>query len=127
MILTLGTIESGFKHFQGRMHRHAKAFEDATGEALFPGTVNVRINRPVPPREHFRLSGALIDEPSQDLLFEVIRVNGIWAYRIRPYELRTGAGGHGDDVIEIVCQRELLADLGGLGASVQVTFFRNRL
>jgi hypothetical protein len=37
-----------------------------------------------------RIRGVDIGYPQQDLLFEVCRINGIWAYRIRPYNLNRG-------------------------------------
>ena len=71
-------IESGAGHFAPRMTKYPEAFRRITGESLFPGTVNLRVSEPIPPREHFRLRGIEIDEPGQDLLFEVVRVNGFW-------------------------------------------------
>jgi hypothetical protein len=32
---------------------------------------------------------------------EVCRIDGFWAYRIRPYNLLTGRGGNGDHILEI--------------------------
>ena len=43
------------------------------------------------------------DEPEQDLLFEHCRINGLKAYRIRPYNIKTLNGGWGDDTLEIAC------------------------
>ena len=55
-------------------------------------------------------------------LFEVCRINGSWAYRIRPFNLLTGAGGHGDEILEIACAQELpgIAE----GAEVTIQLFR---
>jgi CTP-dependent riboflavin kinase len=123
MLILRGTIFNGVGHFRPRIENYPDVFEAATGEKLFPGTLNLRVARAVPPVEHFRVLGAHIGEPMQDLLFEVCRINGIWAYRIRPFDLRTGAGGHGDDVLEIACSRELRPLLGADGVA-EVSLFR---
>jgi CTP-dependent riboflavin kinase len=123
MLILRGTIFDGVGHFRPRIENYPDVFEAATGEKLFPGTLNLRVGRAVPPVEHFRVLGAHIGESMQDLLFEVCRINGIWAYRIRPLDLRTGAGGHGDDVLEIACSRELRPLLGADGAA-EVSLFR---
>jgi len=107
MLILRGTAFNGVGHFKPRILNYPSVFESATGEKLFPGTLNVRVDRLVPPVEHFRILGAHIGEPTQDLLFEVCRINEIWAYRIRPLDLRTGSGGHGDNVLEIACSCEL--------------------
>ena len=75
------------------------------------------------PREHFRISGRDIEEPEQDLLFEVVKVNGLWAYRIRPYHLPSGLGGHGDDVLEIASSQEL-RPLLAKAPLIEVALFR---
>ena len=123
MLILRGTIFNGVGHFRPRIANYPDVFKTATGEKLFPGTLNLRVGRIVLPVEHFRVLGAHIGEPMQDLLFEVCRINGIWAYRIRPFDLRTGAGGHGDDVLEIACSRELrpLLDANGMA---EVSLFR---
>ena len=69
-------IELGVGHFAPRMTKYPEAFRRITGESLFPGTVNLRVSEPIPPREHFRLRGIEIDEPGQDLLFELFVLTG---------------------------------------------------
>ena len=118
-----GTIQSGVKHFTTRMSKYPEAFEKATGEKLFPGTLNVKVAEQVHIREHFRIIGAEIGEPDQDLLFEVCRINGNWAYRIRPYNLKTGGGGHGDNVLEIACSKQIRSIELQDGDSVEIEFF----
>jgi hypothetical protein len=73
----------------------------------------------------FRIRGIEIGEPDQDLLFEVCRINEIWAYRIRPLDLRDGSGGHGDDTLEIACSREI-PDLAEKSV-VEIALFRDDL
>jgi len=110
MIILRGTVwpdEEGMKHFSRRMTQYPQVFEKATGERLYPGTLNVDVGKPFPMREHFRIRGTEINEPEQDLLFEVCRINQIWAYRIRPFQLATGEGGHGDHIFEITCTQQL--------------------
>jgi len=97
-----------------------EVFAEATGESLFAGTLNIKVTELVPIREHFRIEDPLAAE--QDLLFEVCRANGLWAYRIRPCNRQTGEGGHGDDVIEIACSVKIPnADPGG---TIDLEFFR---
>src|SRR6266852_2802499 len=107
MVILNGRVEQGCKHFQQRLSREAfrAAYLKATGEQLHKGTLNVKVNGCIPVKEHFRIQGKDIGEPTQDLLFEICRVNQIWAYRIRPLDLYTGAGGHGDDTLEIGCSQ----------------------
>jgi len=102
------------------MTEFAAAFREATGENLYPGTLNVKVTEPVPIREHFRI-GDPIDR-NQNLLFEICRVNGLWAYRIRPSNIQTGEGGHGDDTIELACSQEV--PNAGHGNVVSIEFFR---
>ena len=109
------------------MSAHEAAFTAAVGERLQAGTVNVQLAVPVPVREHFRLVGATIGEPQQDLLFEVVRIGPHWGYRIRPLNLITGAGGHGDHVIEVACALRLPSKITAVGSVVELTFFRNFL
>ena len=122
MAMIVGQVVVGVGHFRGRIMRFADVFERATGEKLFAGTLNVRVDRPIPIREDFRILGADIDEPEQDLLFEHCRVNGINAYRIRPLHLATGGGGHGDHVLEIA-SAERIPNVPE-GAKVSIEFNR---
>jgi len=49
MIILRGSIcpdAQGMKHFSRRMTQYAAVFEKATGERLYPGTLNVDIGRP---------------------------------------------------------------------------------
>ena len=110
MIILKGSVcpdTEGLKHFSRRMTQYREVFERATGEKLFPGTLNVNVGERIQIKEHFRIRGTEINEPEQDLLFEVCRINQIWAYRIRPFHLVTGQGGHGDHIIEIACSQKI--------------------
>jgi hypothetical protein len=98
-----------------------EAYRKATGEDIWKGTLNVAVNRCIPVKEHFRIRGKDISEPEQDLLLEICRVNGIWAFRIRPYNLCTGAGGHGDNIFEIGCSK----DIPVISTEVQIELFRD--
>ena len=114
----------GLKHFSRRMTQYPEVFERATGERLYPGTLNVNVGRPILIKEHFRIRGAEINEPGQDLLFEVCRTNGLWAYRIRPLDAM-GCGGHGDHIIEIACSRKI--PNVGPGAEIEIALFSRDL
>ena len=113
VITVTGTIEHGIGAWRPRMTRFPEVFRRATGEELFPGTLNVRIDAPLPIEAEIRISGAEIEEPEQDVLLERCRINGIRAYRLRPFQPATGAGGHGDHILEIVCTQELRPLLSG--------------
>jgi CTP-dependent riboflavin kinase len=116
-------VSRGQGHFTQRMTQFPHVFEEATGEKLITGTLNVQVGKRILIREHFRIPGARIQEPEQDLLFEVCRINGLlWGYRIRPYQLLTGEGGHGDDVLEITCSTRI--PNASPGSEVIVEFFR---
>ena len=107
MIFLTGKVIPGFGHFVPRVTKFSQAFKNANGQNLIPDTLNVKMEGEIPIREHFRIRGTEIGEPEQDLLFEVCRANGIWAYRIRPYNLRTRGGGHGDNTLEIACSQKI--------------------
>jgi CTP-dependent riboflavin kinase len=122
MITISGRVwRKGSGDFTKRMTRFPEEFRHATGENLFIGTLNVEIEKPLPVEEHFRMPDLLDTE--QDLLFEICRVGEIWAYRIRPYNRKTGAGGHGDHIIEITSAREI--PNAREGAPIEISFFRN--
>jgi len=85
MIILKGSVcpdAEGMKHFSRRMTQCPEVFERATGERLYPGTLNVHVGRPIPVREYFRIRGTEINEPEQDLL-------------------------HGDYIIEIACSQKI--------------------
>jgi len=121
-----GQITLGVGDFRVRMTKFADVFERVVGERLFPGTLNVDIGRPLKCREDFRIRGADIGEPEQDLLFERCVIVGHRAYRIRPYQLVGGGGGHGDHIIEIASAMELRPLLVDREHAVEIEFFRNR-
>src|SRR5450759_5173294 len=63
MLILRGTIFNGVGHFRPRIENYPDVFEAATGEKLFPGTLNLRVARAVPPVEHFRVLGSPICAP----------------------------------------------------------------
>jgi CTP-dependent riboflavin kinase len=119
-----GRIREGNKDFTKRMTTFSAVFAKAVGEELFPGTLNVQVDQQIKIREHFRISGAEIDEPEQDLLFEICRVNSHWAYRVRPLNRADGSGGHGDHILEIACSIHLRKERGFDDSDIRVAFFR---
>jgi CTP-dependent riboflavin kinase len=118
-----GTLRKGSGDFTRRMTQFPDVFKDATGESLFPGTLNVQVHEQIKIREHFRIRGVDINEPEQDLLFEICRINGIWAYRIRPYNLQNGSGGHGDHILEIACSVELRKEANFDESTIEIALF----
>ena len=123
MILEGKISTVGVGDMKRRMLQYPSVFERATGEKLFPGTLNVDVGVPVDPIRHFMIAGRDIGEPSQDLWFEICRINGIWAYRIRPYRPIDGLGGHHDGILEISCAKELRPILAR-DAAIRVEMFR---
>lgn len=119
-----GQVISGLQHFTARMTQFPEVFRDAAGCSLYPGTVNVQVERAIPIVEAFRIPGVLIGEPEQDLLFEPCLINGYKGFRIRPYQPATGAGGHGDHILEISCAAKIPGVTTGCIAEVE--FFRVR-
>jgi CTP-dependent riboflavin kinase len=124
MRLLRGTVrDRRLRDFTRRMTQYADVFRNATGETLIPGTINIELDKPIPIKEQFRIRGVDIGDSKEDFLFEVCRINGFWAYRIRPHELRTGSGGWGDDVLEISSAHEMpnIAP----GSEVEIVLFRD--
>lgn len=115
--------KKGCGHFKVRMEKYPKVFKQATGEELYPGTLNIIVSKQIPIKEDFRIKGEEINEQGQDLLFEKCQINGINAYRIRPFNLKTRLGGHGDHILEITCSQEIPHD--GVGSVVEITLFRD--
>jgi hypothetical protein len=124
MITIAGRVwRKGTGDFTKRMTGSPEAFFRATGEKLIPGTLNVEVEKPLLPKEHFRIPDML--DVEQDLLFEICRVGEIWAYRIRPWNRKTGAGGHGDHIIEITSAQRIpnLRE----GSPLEISFFRSEV
>jgi CTP-dependent riboflavin kinase len=122
MIILKGLIcpdAEGLKHFSRRMKEYPEVFERATGEQLYPGTLNVNVGEPIQIKEHFRIHGSELNEP-EEFLFEVCRINRIWAYRIRPLGAR-GGGGHGDHILEIACSHAI--PNASPGVEVEIALF----
>jgi CTP-dependent riboflavin kinase len=122
MLLLKGLVVPGCRHFSRRMTDYREAFQRAVGQELYPGTLNVRVDRQIPIREELRLSGREINE-LEDFLFERCLINGRGAYRIRPCHPETGKGGHGDHVLEIACA-EWIPNVA-VGTEVVVGLFRD--
>lgn len=119
-----GKVCKGYGHFTPRMNAHAAVFRKASGEDLVPGTLNVDVGRPIRIKEDFRIRGAEIGEP-EDFLFERCLINGLGAFRIRPFLPANGSGGHGDHIVEIVCSQKI--PNVPAGAEVEICFFRDDL
>jgi CTP-dependent riboflavin kinase len=110
----IGRVIAGLGAWRPRIEQFPDVFLEATGESLFPGTLNVELDKPLSIHTEFVISGARIGEPEQDMLFESCLINGIGGWRLRPFQPATGLGGHGDHILEIVSTtqlRPLIADL----------------
>lgn len=102
-----GRVIHGTGAWKPRIERFPEVFIAHFGYPLFPGTLNVLIEAQLPIRADFRIPGSAIGEPEQDMLFERCLVDGFEAFRLRPFQPATGAGGHGDHILEIVSAQEL--------------------
>jgi CTP-dependent riboflavin kinase len=126
MITVVGKVGNGLGHFRQRMTQYPEVFRNAAGEDLYPGTLNVELDRQIPIKEGFRIRGADIGEPDQDLQFEVCRLGDIRVFRIRPLNLITGDGGHGDHILEIASKHCLKEHLKlTVGNTVEITLLRD--
>lgn len=70
MKIVEGSLHNGSGDFTKRMTRFPGVFKHATGEELFPGTLNVQVKEEIEIKEHFRIRGSEIQEPDQDLLWK---------------------------------------------------------
>jgi hypothetical protein len=119
----------GWGHFSQRLRDFPDDFLKATGEVLVGGTLNLKVDRKIAIREHFRMPDPWKAE-GQDLQFEVCRLLGTWAYRVRPLKLDgSGDGGHGDDTLEIMCAKWITNNGARLqhGDMVVVEFFGDEI
>lgn len=113
-----GRVIDGWGAWRPRIEQFPEIFLQGTGERLFPGTLNIQLDTPLPIHPEFRIPGSLIGEPEQDMLFERCLIEGIKGWRLRPFQPATGAGGHGDHILEIVSARELRPLLSNLNRVV---------
>lgn len=111
-----GRLQRGVGHFAPRMRKFADIFRKATGETLELGTLNVKMDREVPFREHFQIRELKGDEWgwTGPVRFEICRIDSLWAYRIK--------GGHPDALVaEITCSKRIAKSHGD---RVELEFFR---
>jgi hypothetical protein len=109
-------------HFKPLMERFSQVFEEATGEKLFPGTLNVKVETPITIKEDFRILASKLGGGEQDLLVERCRIDGIPAFRLRRFNPSTGEGGHGDNTLEISSSTWIPNSTAG--STVIIEFFR---
>lgn len=123
-ILTVtGTVTPRMSgHFKPLMEAFADVFEEATGEKLFPGTLNVKVETPIAIKKDFEIPAAKLGGGKQDLLFERCRIDGIPAYRLRRCNPSTGSGSHGDHILEISSSTWIPNN--SPGSRVTIEFFR---
>lgn len=109
-------------HFKPLMETFSQAFEDATGEKLIPGTLNVKVETPITIKEDFRIPAYKLGGGEQDLLFEKCQIDGTPAYRLRRFNRSTGEGSHGDHILEISSSKRI--SNSAPGSIVSIEFFR---
>lgn len=121
-----GKIHEGNCDFTRRMDAHPSQFHAITGKKLYPGTLNVDLGKghEIQIQPDFVLQGSAINEPEQDLLFEVCLVNGRRAYWVRPYNHEERRGGHDDRIIEIISTEHLRSSCGFDENRIEITLFR---
>lgn len=122
LLVLRGTVVAGCGHFSRRIREFPQIFRQATGVDLFPGTINVEVDRneALEIHEEFRSPDPI--DSSQVLLFERCTINGFSGFRIRPFNVRDRSGGHGDHIIE-VSSTERIPNVEA-GALVVLTFQR---
>jgi CTP-dependent riboflavin kinase len=108
-IKIIGIIESGCGDMAPRLTKNYQVFKDTIGK-FYCGTINVRIDKELKISEDFRITKDKIiesnDTTEQDYLLEFCKINEYPAYRIRPFDIN-GAGGHGDNILEIIASVKL--------------------
>lgn len=124
-MIVKGIVCGGIQHFTKRMLGHPEAFRRATGVDLVPGTINVHVlgNLQISIKAEFEIDDPM--DSNQILLFERCLIEGIPAFRIRPYNRINGSGGHGDHVLEISSAQKISNIFEG--AEVSIEFFRGTL
>lgn len=120
MIILKGRVVEGARNFCWRMTESAAAFRDATGEYLYPGTLNVKVEIAVPLKEQFRVKGKDVGVPGQDILFEICRINRLWAYRVCTSPRDSADPAHSDDIFEIICAQKIPNALPGSGVTIEL-------
>jgi CTP-dependent riboflavin kinase len=112
------------------MTAYSDVFRDAVGEELFPGTLNVDVGVPILIKPYIWIKGETVGDLYQDLLIEKCKVNDVEAYRMRPYQYRdfpnslgVGMGGHGDNILEILCKYKLRDKLSLTDDSIVIVTF----
>jgi CTP-dependent riboflavin kinase len=123
MFSVKGRIVTGVDDFRRRMTDFSDVFKKAAGEELYPGTLNVRIDRKIKIQPDFTMPGSEIEDRFQDFLFEKCLINGIQGFRIRPSNLQDPRlGGHGDNTLEIASP--YFISNAEPDSEVEVTFFK---
>lgn len=102
------------------MFRFGDAFRAATGEYLYPGTLNVKLQRAIPIQPQFRIRADQTGELGQELLFEICRVNRLWAYRMVRIRKRSGRPVRPNGLFEIVCAQKFPGILPGCKVVVEL-------
>jgi hypothetical protein len=97
------------------MRKFADLFREVTGEPMLHfGTLNVRMDREVPFREHFQIAELVGDVWGWrgPVRFEICRIDSMWAYGIK--------GGWADQRIAEICGRTIPK---GINDRVELEFF----
>jgi CTP-dependent riboflavin kinase len=116
-----GIVQVGLQHFTHRITNHARVFAEAFGCTPYPGTINVRVDRPITIQPEFSIPDPR--EKRQELLIERCSINGLPGFRIRPSVIDNPIlGGHGDNILEI----SSCTEIPGIAPDAEVTieFFR---
>lgn len=120
MFILRGSVTEGDARSQSMMLQFGDAFRAATGEYLYPGTLNVKLPRAIPIQPQFRIGAEHTGELGQELLFEICRVNRLWAYRMVRIRKRSGRPVRPNGLFEIVCAQKIPGILTGCKVIVEL-------
>lgn len=107
MRMIKGYVVQGDYQTQGVMFEFGAAFRAATGEYLYPGTLNVQTLLALPIKEHFRIRACNSGIPDQDLLFEICRINRMWGYRMVRLDVKKRKLVRKNGLFEIICAQKI--------------------
>ena len=105
------TVESGLGDLAQWMQKYATAYESAVGQALVPGSLNVRLSEAwsVPPGDGVRLES---EDVGRGVTLVACIIEGTEAWVIRTDRNDAGKGRHPRNVVEIVAPVHLRSVLG---------------
>lgn len=109
----MGTVTSGIGDLASWMSRNERIYSEATGVALYPGSLNVELSEPwLVPEGARRLEPGDFDVGGVCMNIVPCSINGVPAFILRTDRNNAGTGNHPPTVVEIAAPvrlRDLLA------------------